>query len=105
MEGCCSGVEIENSPLPGSRADSAAILCGMLFFLRLQLNIIMPSVKEQLKPIILNSLRLTDLPPAGRRDDQPLPGGGLEIDSIDVRQLILEIERQFGIKLVQGKFN
>ena len=77
----------------------------MLFFLRLQLNIIMASVKEQLKPIILNSLRITDLTPADVRDDQPLLGGELEIDSIDVLQLILEIERHFGIKLVQGNFN
>jgi acyl carrier protein len=29
-------------------------------------------------------------------------GGDIEIDSIDVLQLILEIERHFGIKLVKG---
>jgi acyl carrier protein len=65
----------------------------------------MATVKEQLKPIILKSLRITDLTPADLRDDQPLIGGELEIDSIDVLQLILEIERHFGIKLVQGTFN
>jgi acyl carrier protein len=65
----------------------------------------MATVKEQLKPIILKSLRITDLTPADLRDDQPLLGGELEIDSIDVLQLILEIERHFGIKLVQGNFN
>ncbi|MGH9515675.1 MAG: phosphopantetheine-binding protein [Terriglobales bacterium] len=65
----------------------------------------MANVKEQLKPIILNSLRITDLTPADLRDDQPLLGGELEIDSIDVLQLVLEIERHFGIKLVQGNFN
>jgi len=65
----------------------------------------MPTVKEQLKPIILNSLRITDLTPADLRDDQPLIGGELEIDSIDILQLVLEIERHFGIKLVQGNFN
>ena len=65
----------------------------------------MPTVKEQLKPIILNSLRITDLSPDDLRDDQPLLGGELEIDSIDVLQLVLEIERHFGIKLVQGDFN
>jgi acyl carrier protein len=65
----------------------------------------MASIKEQLKPIILNSLRITDLTPADLRDDQPLLGGELEIDSIDVLQLVLEIERHFGIKLVQGNFN
>jgi acyl carrier protein len=28
----------------------------------------------------------------------------MEIDSIDILQIILEIERHFGIKLVTGKF-
>jgi acyl carrier protein len=65
----------------------------------------MATVKEQLKPIILNSLRITDLTPGDLRDDQPLLGGELEIDSIDVLQLILEIERHFRIKLVQADFD
>jgi len=53
---------------------------------------IMPTVKEQLKPIILNSLRITDMTPEDLRDDQPLLGGELEIDSVDILQLVLEIE-------------
>jgi acyl carrier protein len=65
----------------------------------------MATVKEQLKPIILSSLRITDMTPADLRDDQPLLGGELEIDSIDILQLVLEIERHFNIKLVQGNFN
>ena len=65
----------------------------------------MPSVKEQLKPIILSSLRITDLTPEDLRDDQPLLGGDLEIDSVDVLQLVLEIERHFGIKLVEANFD
>ena len=65
----------------------------------------MASVKEQLKPIILKSLRITDLTPADLRDDQPLLGGELEIDSIDILQLVLEIERHFRIKLVHANFD
>ena len=65
----------------------------------------MPTVQEQLKPIILSSLRITDLTPADLRDDQPLIGGNLEIDSIDILQLVLEVERHFGIKLVQANFD
>lgn len=65
----------------------------------------MASVKEQLKPIILKSLRITDMTPEDLRDDQPLLGGELEIDSIDILQLVLEIERHFGIKLVQANFD
>jgi acyl carrier protein len=68
-------------------------------------NQTMASVKEQLKPIILKSLRITDMTPEDLRDDQPLLGGELEIDSIDILQLVLEIERHFGIKLVQANFD
>jgi len=66
---------------------------------------IMASVKEQLKPIIVKSLKLTDLTAEDLGDDLPLRGGDLEIDSIDILQLILEIERHFGIKLVDAKFD
>ncbi len=65
----------------------------------------METIKEQLKLIILKGLRITDLAPEDLRDDQPLLGSDLEIDSIDILQLILEIERHFGIKLVSGKFD
>jgi acyl carrier protein len=63
------------------------------------------STKEQLKSVIVKSLRLTDQNVTELRDDQPLMGGDLEIDSIDIMQLILEIERHFGIKLISGKFD
>jgi acyl carrier protein len=65
----------------------------------------MATIKEQLKPIILRSLRIEDLPAEDLSDDQPLLGGDLEIDSIDILQLILEIERHFDIKLVDGEFD
>ena len=65
----------------------------------------MDSTKEQLKSVIVKSLRLTDQNVTELRDDQPLMGGDLEIDSIDIMQLILEIERHFGIKLISGKFD
>jgi len=64
----------------------------------------MENIKEQLKSLIVRSLRITDLTPDQLRDDQPLMGSELEIDSIDILQLILEIERHFGIRLVTGKF-
>jgi acyl carrier protein len=43
--------------------------------------------------------------PEDLRDDQPLLGGELEIDSVDILQLVLEIERHFGIKLVEANFD
>jgi acyl carrier protein len=64
----------------------------------------MESIQEQLKRIIARGLRLGDDAVASLNDDAPLLGGELEIDSIDILQIILEIERHFGIKLVTGKF-
>jgi len=65
----------------------------------------MENTKQQLKSIIIQGLRITDRGPEGLQDDEPLLGGDLGIDSIDILQLILEIERHFGIKLVDGEFD
>jgi acyl carrier protein len=65
----------------------------------------MENIKQQLKVIIIQGLRITDRTPESLRDDQRLVDGDLEIDSIDILQLILEIERHFGIKLVDGDFD
>jgi acyl carrier protein len=65
----------------------------------------MGNVKQQLKSIIISGLRIKDMSPEDLRDDEPLLHGKMEIDSIDILQLILEIERHFGIKLVDGEFD
>ena len=64
----------------------------------------METVQQQLKRIIALGLRLPDDAVASLRDDQPLLGGEMEIDSIDILQIILDIERHFEIKLVTGEF-
>jgi len=65
----------------------------------------MTNVKHELKSLIVTSLRLTDCKPEDLKDDEALLGGELEVDSIDILQLILETERHFKIKLVEGAFN
>ena len=65
----------------------------------------MEATKQQLKQIIIQGLRIKDRTPESLNDDEPLLGGDLGIDSIDILQLILEIERHFGIKLVDGEFD
>ena len=65
----------------------------------------MENTAQQLKEIIISGLRIKDKTPEDLSDDQQLLGGDLEIDSIDILQLILEIERRFGIKLVEGEFD
>jgi acyl carrier protein len=65
----------------------------------------MENIKQQLKLITIQGLRIKDRGPESLRDDDPLLGGDLGIDSIDILQLSLEIERHFGIKLVDGEFD
>jgi len=65
----------------------------------------MENIQQELKLIIIKGLRIKDRGPESLQDNQPLLGGDLEIDSIDILQLILEIERHFGIKLVDGEFD
>lgn len=65
----------------------------------------MDSTAQQLKQIVILGLRIKDRTAADMPDDQALLDGDIDIDSIDVLQLILEIERHFGIKLVEGEFD
>ena len=65
----------------------------------------MENTSQQLKEIVISGLRIKDKTPEDLSDDQQLLEGDLEIDSIDILQHILEIERRFGIKLVEGEFD
>ena len=57
-----------------------------------------PNLKEEIKRAIVRSLRL---PMAAEdiADDISLFGEGLGLDSIDVLELVLEIERTFGVAI------
>ena len=54
---------------------------------------------QKLKKEILEVLNLEDLTPADIDADAPLFGEGLGLDSIDALELIVLLERNYGIKL------
>lgn len=62
------------------------------------------AVKTTLKELIIRGLRIQDVTPDQLADDQPLLNGPIEIDSIDILQVILEIEKAFGITVVESEF-
>ena len=62
------------------------------------------TIEATLKELLIRALRIEDMTPDQLSADQPLLDGEIEIDSIDILQLILEIEKSFGIKLVTGEF-
>jgi len=56
-------------------------------------------LKEQLKRQIIKFLNLTDLTPADIKDDEPLFGDGLGLDSIDSLELIVLLKKEYGIDI------
>ena len=70
----------------------------------LDLIVDMEKIKQELKEVIIRSLRISDYEPMDLKDDEPLFAGGLDIDSVDILQLIVDIERKFGVKLLAGRF-
>ena len=56
-------------------------------------------LKAKLKVLIVETLRLEDIAPADIPDDEPLIGGGLSLDSIDALELVVKLEKEFGIKI------
>jgi len=56
------------------------------------------SLKTEIKEAIIRSLRLP-MTVADIGDGTPLFGEGLGLDSIDVLELVIEIERSFGAKI------
>jgi acyl carrier protein len=60
-------------------------------------------IKEQLKQQIIQYLNLLDISPEDIKDDEPLFGGDLGLDSIDSIELIVLLEREYGIKIKDPK--
>jgi len=66
----------------------------------------MTNLHTELKESIIEQLNLEDMEPADISNDEPLFGDGLGLDSIDALELIVLLEKDYGIKLTdpaQGK--
>lgn len=58
---------------------------------------------SQLKVLIVETLRLEDVTPADIPDDEALIGGGLSLDSIDALELVVRLEKEFGVKIASSE--
>ncbi|MDT0677334.1 phosphopantetheine-binding protein [Autumnicola musiva] len=66
----------------------------------------MSDLRTELKINIIEQLNLEDVKVQDIADDEPLFGDGLGLDSIDALELIVLLEKDYGIKLTepqQGK--
>jgi acyl carrier protein len=60
-------------------------------------------LKQQLKKQIVEFLNLTSVNPEDIKDDEPLFGEGLGLDSIDSIELIVLLSREYGINIQDPK--
>ena len=57
----------------------------------------MDSLTNELKSRIIKALNLEAVAPADIKDDEPLFGTGLGLDSIDALDLVSMLEREYGL--------
>ena len=57
------------------------------------------TVKEQLKKLIIEELNLEDISPEDIEDDAPLFGEGLGLDSLDAVEIVVLLEKHFGVEV------
>lgn len=63
----------------------------------------MEALKQELKEKIIAVLNLEDISPEDISDNDALFGDGLGLDSIDALELIVMLDKDYGIKLVDPK--
>jgi acyl carrier protein len=56
-------------------------------------------LRDELKHLIVATLHLEGVDAASIGDDQQLFGGGLGLDSVDALELMVAIEKKYGIKI------
>ena len=63
----------------------------------------MADIKQELKSKIIEQLNLEDVTVDEIADNDPLFGDGLGLDSIDALELIVMLDKDYGIKLSDPK--
>jgi len=63
----------------------------------------MEALIEELKVKLIEQLKLEDIEPGDIDASEPLFGDGLGLDSIDALELIVLMERDYGIKISDPK--
>ena len=57
------------------------------------------AIQDRIKRLIVESLNLEGLKPEMIDDQAPLFGDGLGLDSVDALELVVALEKEFGIKI------
>ena len=57
------------------------------------------AIRSNLKRLIVSTLNLDGLTPERIGDDDPLFGSGLGLDSVDALELVVALEKEYGISI------
>ena len=57
------------------------------------------TIQDRIKRLIVESLNLEGMKPEMIEDEAPLFGDGLGLDSVDALELVVALEKEFGIKI------
>ena len=62
-----------------------------------------PELRDQIRALLVETLMLT-VPASEVTDERPLFGpGGLGLDSVDALQLVVALDKQFGLKVTDAE--
>jgi len=57
------------------------------------------ALKREIKTFIIRRLRLIEVSPESIGDADPLFGGGLDLDSVDLLDLVVGVEKEYGLRI------
>jgi len=60
------------------------------------------ALRREIKEFIVRRLRLTEVAPDSIGDADPLFGGGLDLDSVDLLDLVVGVEKEYGIRIASA---